>query len=69
MRRAEAVAEHGVRITTAMDPGSRATQTFFGLGMVVAGILLFLLSLVITKYTLIGVRRYIDMNFSLLKGS
>jgi len=51
-----------------MDPGSRATQTFFGLGMVLVGIILFLFSLVVTKYTLIGAKRYIEMNFSLLKG-
>jgi hypothetical protein len=37
--------------------------------MVFGGIVLFLLSLVITKYTFIGLRRYVKMNLSLLKGA
>ena len=37
--------------------------------MVLGGIVLFLLSLVVTKYTFIGIKRYVEMNFSLLKGS
>jgi uncharacterized membrane protein len=52
-----------------MGAGSRTTQTFFGLSMVMAGIILILLSLVVTKYTVKGVKRYIEMNFSLLRGS
>lgn len=69
IKRAEAVAGHGIRISTDMDAGSRTTQTFFGLTMVVGAIILFLLSLVVTKYTVIGIKRYIEMNFSLLKGN
>jgi uncharacterized membrane protein len=69
IRGAEAVAGGGIQISTDMDPASRATQVFFGLGMVLGGIALFLLSLVVTRYTLIGIKRYIQMNFSLLKGS
>ncbi|WP_229509501.1 DUF1700 domain-containing protein [Massilia sp. CCM 8734] len=69
VRRAEEAAGRGVRITTELEPGSRTTQTFFGLGIVLAGIVIFLLCLVITKYTLIGIRRYVDMNVSLLKGN
>jgi uncharacterized membrane protein len=69
IRRAEKVADAGVRITTDMDGESRTTQTFFGLVMVLGGILLFLLSLVITKYTFIGLKRYLKMNLSLLKGA
>jgi uncharacterized membrane protein len=68
IRRAEEVAGNGIVISTDMDSGSRATQTFFGLSMVVGSICLFLLSLVVTKYTLIGIRRYVEMNYSLLKG-
>ena len=68
IKRAEEVAGHGIRISTDLDAGSRTTQTFFGLSMVVGSIILFLLSLVVTKYTFVGIRRYIDMNFSLLKG-
>ena len=69
IRRAEKVAGAGVQITTDMDGESRTTQTFFGLAMVLGGILLFLLSLVITRYTFIGLRRYLKMNLSLLKGA
>ncbi|NHZ91430.1 DUF1700 domain-containing protein [Massilia sp. CCM 8733] len=69
VRRAEEAAGRGVRITTELEPGSRTTQTLFGLGIVLAGIIVFLLCLVITKYTMIGFRRYIDMNVSLLKGN
>ncbi len=68
IRRAEEVAGNGIVISTDIDAGSRATQTFFGLSMVVGSICLFLLSLVVTKYTMIGIRRYFEMNYSLLKG-
>jgi uncharacterized membrane protein len=69
IRGAESVAERGIKVYTDMDSDSRATQTAVGLAMVVGGIVLFLLSLVVTRYTFIGIRRYIDMNLSLLKGS
>jgi uncharacterized membrane protein len=69
IRRAERVAGRAIRITTDVDAGSRTTQTAFGLAMVVGSILLFLLSLVISRYTLIGIKRYFQMNLSLLKGS
>jgi uncharacterized membrane protein len=69
LRRAEQVAEYGFRTYTDMDAGSRTTQAIFGIGLVLGGIVLFLLSLVVTRYTLIGIRRYIEMNISLLKGS
>jgi uncharacterized membrane protein len=68
IRRAEEMAGRGIRISTGMDAGSRTTQTVFGLSMVVGAIFLFLLSLVVTKYTIVGLKRYIEMNFSLLKG-
>lgn len=68
IKRAEAVAGRGIHISTDLDAGSRTTQTVFGLSMVVGAIFLFLLSLVVTKYTVIGIKRYIDMNFSLLRG-
>jgi uncharacterized membrane protein len=57
-----------LHITTDMDADSRTTQTLFGFGLVLGGIALFLLSLVVTRYTFIGIKRYIQMNFSLLKG-
>jgi uncharacterized membrane protein len=69
IRRVEAVAGEGITISTEMDDESRATQTVVGLGMVLGGIILFLLSLVVSRYTFIGIKRYIQMNFSLLKGN
>jgi hypothetical protein len=52
-----------------MDGESRTTQTIVGVGLVLGGILLFLLSLVVTKYTLLGLKRYVRMNLSLLRGA
>jgi len=69
LRGAEAVADGAVHITTGMDAGSRTTQTLFGLGLVLGGIALFLLALVITRYTLVGLKRYLHMNLSLLRGN
>ena len=69
IKRAESVASQGVVFSTDMDDGSRATQTVFGLAMVLGGIVLLLISLMATRYTFIGLKRYVDMNFSLLKGS
>jgi uncharacterized membrane protein len=61
-------APNRLHITTDMDADSRTTQTVFGFGMVLGGIAMFLLSLVVTRYTALGIKRYIQMNFSLLKG-
>jgi len=69
IRRAEKVADTGIQITTDLDKESRTTQTVFGLSMVCGGILLFLLSLVVTKYTFVGLKRYLRMNLSLLRGT
>jgi len=69
IRGAEAVAERQIQITTDLDPDSRATQTLFGCGLILGAIALFLLALVISKYTLIGIRRYVRMNLSLLRGA
>jgi uncharacterized membrane protein len=69
LRGAEAVADGAVHITTGMDAGSRTTQTLFGFGLVLGGIALFLLALVITRYTLVGLKRYLHMNLSLLRGN
>lgn len=69
VRGAEALADSTLRISTEMDADSRTTQTLFGFGLVLGGIALFLLSLVVTRYTLVGLKRYLQMNRSLLKGS
>ncbi|WP_251373889.1 DUF1700 domain-containing protein [Janthinobacterium sp. JC611] len=68
MERAEALAGGGIRISTDMDRDARTTQTVFGVGMLLGGIVIFLLSLVVTRYTWIGIKRYVAMNISLLKG-
>jgi len=65
---AEAMAESGVRITSDLDNESRATQTAVGIGLVLLGIILTLVSIVVTRYSLIGLKRYIQMNASLLRG-
>lgn len=69
IKRVESVASEGIVFSSDDDETSRATQTFVGIGMVLGGIILLLLSLVITRYTFIGIKRYIEMNFSLLKGN
>ena len=68
IERAEALAGSGIHISTDLEQDARTTQSIFGMGMVLGGIALFLLSLVVSRYTLIGLRRYIAMNVSLLKG-
>ncbi|MEW7847224.1 DUF1700 domain-containing protein [Massilia aurea] len=68
LRGAEAVAERRIQITTDLDPDSRTTQVVLGCGLILGGIALFLLALVFSKYTIAGIRRYVNMNMSLLKG-
>ncbi|MDR7049024.1 putative membrane protein [Duganella sp. 3397] len=66
--RAEAVATGDMTITTDFDSGARTTQTLIGLGLVLGGIGLCLVCIVLTRYTLVGMRRYAAMNMSLLRG-
>lgn len=58
-----------VRISTGMDAESRTGQTVFGIGMVLGGIALFLLALVVTRLSLSGLKRYLQMNLALLRGN
>ena len=69
VRGAEAVAGRGLHISTDLDEGSRTTQTVIGLGLVLGGIALFLLGLLASRYTLTGLKRYLQMNLSLLRGN
>ena len=69
VRGAERMAGSGIRISTDMDEDSRATQTAFGIASVLGGIVLFLVSLVLTRYAALGVKRYVQMNLSLLRGA
>jgi len=65
---AEAMADGSVRIEIDRQGSSRAAQTTLGAGLVLGGIALFLLSLVLTRYTALGLKRYVQMNYSLLRG-
>ncbi|MDB5793584.1 MAG: hypothetical protein JWQ80_3608 [Massilia sp.] len=66
---ADAPAAGGIRISTGIADESRATQTALGLASVLGGIVLFLVSLVLTRYAALGVKRYVQMNLSLLRGA
>lgn len=66
---AERVTDRAIRISTGIDDESRATQTALGLASVLGGIVLFLVSLVLTRNAALGVRRYVQMNLSLLRGA
>ncbi len=68
-RGTELIGGRGWKISGDMDSEERSLQTAGGLGFVIAGILLFLLSLVVTKYTLLGIKRYVMLNISILKGN
>jgi len=65
---AEAMADGSVRIEIDREGSSRAAQTTLGAGLVLGGIALFLLSLVLTRYTALGLKRYVQMNYSLMRG-
>ncbi len=69
LKRAGAVARGDIHIVTDVDEESRTLHTIFGVGVILVSIALFLFLLVVTKYTIIGLKRYAEMNFSLLKGS
>lgn len=68
IRHEETVAGRGIRVYTDLDTHSRTTQSLVGLAMVAGGIIVFLLCLVVSNYAFIGLRRYIDMNLSLIRG-
>lgn len=68
IKKAESVASQGIVVATEMDADSRVSQTLVGFGLVLGGIFLLLLALVITRFTLIGAKRYFEMNAALLKG-
>jgi uncharacterized membrane protein len=68
LNRAEAVAGGDLHITTDFDNGARTSQSLIGFGMILGGIGLCLVSVVLTRYTMIGIKRYVAMNVSLLRG-
>lgn len=68
LERAEAVAGGDLRISTDFDGGGRTTQTLVGLAMVLGGVALCLASVVLTRVTVAGLRRYAELNVALLRG-
>jgi uncharacterized membrane protein len=66
--RAEQVALEGIQISTEMDDASRTKMVVVGVGLVLLGVGLALMSIVVTRWTFIGLKRYVQMNISLLKG-
>ena len=68
LQRAEELGGGSLHISADDGSDSRTTQTAIGLAMVLGGILASLLSMVVTRYTVIGLKRYAAMNFSLLRG-
>jgi uncharacterized membrane protein len=68
LNRAESFANSDIKITTDFDGGARTSQTLVGLGLVLGGIVLCLISLVVTRFTVVGVRRYVVMNVALVRG-
>lgn len=68
LQRAEELGGGSLHISADDGSDSRATQTAIGMAMVLGGILASLLSMVVTRYTVIGLKRYAAMNFSLLRG-
>ncbi|HEY5798861.1 MAG TPA: DUF1700 domain-containing protein [Burkholderiaceae bacterium] len=59
----------GIHLSADIEGMSRGEQTAGGLALVAGGILMLLLSLLITKYTLIGLKRYVVMNYKMLVGA
>jgi uncharacterized membrane protein len=62
-------ADGKIRVFTDMDAGSRPRQIAAGVGLVIGGIALLLMALVVTRYTFIGIKRYLQMNLSVLRGA
>lgn len=57
----------GKKIQVVIDDDERAPSMLLGLGAIFGGIFLFLLNLVITKYSFLGIVRYVKWNFSVLR--
>lgn len=68
LNRAESFANSDIKITTDFDGGARTSQALVGLGLVLGGIALCLISLVLTRFTVTGIKRYVAMNIALVRG-
>lgn len=58
-----------IRVNQQLDGIERTTQTAFGIVMIAAGIALFLLALVISRLTWLGLKHYWRMHLALLRGT
>jgi uncharacterized membrane protein len=58
-----------IHVITDMDASTRGRQVAVGVGLVLGGIALILVAIVITRFCLLAVKRYLQMNLSLIKGS
>jgi uncharacterized membrane protein len=62
------IVRHGSEALVVADRSElRSLKAWHGAGIVLGGVLLLLLSALITKYTWIGMKRYVQMNISLLR--
>ena len=57
IERAEQVASKGIQISTEMDDASRTKMIAVGLGVLLLGVGLALMSIVVTRWTIIGLKR------------
>lgn len=58
----------GAKSRLMLDSSSDSARTMQGIALSMVAILLFLLSLLVTKYTLLGIRRYAQINWHILSG-
>jgi uncharacterized membrane protein len=59
-------AAHGKNQVSLAGGNVSLMDTFKGIGVILSGILLFLMSLVITKYTFIAIKKYAQVNYAIL---
>jgi uncharacterized membrane protein len=60
---------HNLFFATDDFSASRPVQVSIGVGLIIGGILMFLLCLVVSKFTWIGIVRLVQMEFSVLKNA
>lgn len=56
-------------IRVSIDHDDRVPSFWKGLGLILGGIFLFLLNLVVTKYSFLGLKQYAIMNYKILKNA
>ena len=58
-----------IEIATDLEPEGRSVQAVIGFALLIGGVMLTMLSVMITRYTLIGMKRYLEMNINILRGN